>query len=224
MDWQFADKNAPLIGVPSCYVSSRWDLGEDLRFDSVLGEQAGAQPWRNGSKPGGLTGARLCFPLDTFTTGIVPDTSPRPVDEGGLPLCCGPAAPGAGGAIVGGRSDCEPGCDCAVIVSDLEPDVGFWSAQCPFLGATMDLDKTGPCLWSGVWHAWSGDFTQRMYFAAGSWTWEIDTSPMSVFTVPGDVCLPLTIDYFVPNLSLQPFALGIPCPGDITLRFLRPTP
>lgn len=227
IDWCFADPSADEIGVPTAYCSANWELHEPFRFDSEIGEQAGPRLWRNGQRPAGLVGKQLCFARTDFGErgpAVVP--VPRPVDESGVALCCqamlSEGGQGYGGSIVTGDSPCtvDP-CDCALIVTDMTPDVAFWAGQCPFLGDVMTLTKDGPCHWSGSWTTWGGTYAQRMFFAAGNWTWEIDTSPPCSFTVPGDTCLPLVLDFVLPDLPTQPFALGIPCPGDFTARFLN---
>lgn len=109
VEWSFCQPGAQLIGVPTPFCSSRWELGDDLRWESYLGEQQGPQPFVNGIIRQGLTGRKLCFPLGWFTTGVpTAEVIERPVDSNGVPACCQDARPQKGGCIVGGTGKPKP--------------------------------------------------------------------------------------------------------------------
>jgi len=215
--WGFAKRGADLIGVPTPFCSANWEIGDDLRFASYLGEQAGPRPWRNGQLAAGLVGKRLCFPLQWFAEGVPAGESIQvPVDRSELPLCCQETDGNIGGVIVNGDGTAPPPFNCALLIQSCVAD--DWGPQCAFLSGPT-LPKTGPCEWSGSWATWSGTFDTRIKNPSGTeWIWEIDTSPQTVYTVAGTVDPPVHPIFHVPDLSLTLFAAGIPC-GSADLGF-----
>jgi hypothetical protein len=217
VQWHFAKKGAALIGVPTPFCSANWEIGDDLRFNSYLGEQAGPRPWNNGIGSAGLAGRRLCFPLSWFNSGVpAGEVINILTDRSDLPMCCQDTSGSTGGVIVNGRSDPPPPpLACALLLNSCVAD--DWGPQCPFI-AGPTLPKTGTCTWSGSWATWSGTFNTRVSNNGADWRWEIDTAPMTVYTVPGDTNPPVHPVFNVPNLSATLWAAGVPC-GAANLGF-----
>jgi len=215
--WGFAKKGAALIGVPTPFYSTNWEVGDDNRFTAYLGEQPGPRPWSNGQLSAGLAGRRLCFPLQYFTDGVpAAESIEIHLDRSQLPLCCQDTSDGVGGVVVNGNGTAPPLFNCALLVQSCVAD--DWGPEC-FLLAGPTLPKTGSCTWSGSWATWSGTFNTRVSNTSGFlWRWEIDTSPQTVYTIPGTVDPPVHPIFHVPDLSATLWAAGIPC-GAANLGF-----
>jgi len=215
--WYWAPGGAQPMPVWTPFGSRDWESRE-ASAEPELGEQGGTRQWLEGSVPTNAVGlqgsyrAQQCATehADWWQGGFTVGEESGPYDAQGRPICCLPEP----------DSPCG-GCDCAAVTTDMVPDVVQWAAECFFLGNNTNLAKTGTCEWSGTWFTWSGDFTHRMYHDGTLWHWEIDTSPPCHFTAAGDTCLPISVDFSIPDLPTQPFALGIPCPGDKVLRFIN---
>lgn len=185
-----------------------------------LGEVPGTRQWLDGLTPAnadGLGGDELAVQCalshaDWWRNGLGPGDETGPYDPQGRPVCC----------LRPAESDCgsDP-CPCSDLTNPCEPDAGQWGDVCPFL-AGPTLDKTGDCEWSTSWATWSGTYDTRIRNVAGVWTWEVDTSPPVSYSVSGDTCPDVTIDFPIPGaLADQPWCLGVPCGGsDVTLRFV----
>lgn len=215
--WGFAKRGAELIGVPTPFCSANWEVGDDFRFSSYLGEQAGPRPWRNGQLSAGLAGKRLCFPLQWFTDGVpAGETIAIALDRSELPLCCQETEGNIGGVVCNGTGTPPPLFNCALLTN---PAVGTdFDVEC-FVLAGPTLPKTGPCEWSGTWATWSGTFNTRLKNPTGlTWRWEIDTSPQTVYTVVGTTDPPVAPVFSVPNVSATLWAAGSPC-GAANLKF-----
>jgi hypothetical protein len=200
VQWRVADRDADLIGVPTAFGSANWNIGEDLRFDSYLGEQAGARPWVNGQRPAGLIGKKLCFPLEWFTdgvpAGIVID---EPVGRDNVPSCCKQVSEAQGGVWVSGSSKVtvQP-CDCFDLPDELT--VTFTSLfRCNVIeGVTIATRVPGQCSWIGSEPANGGIANFSIEFDDGTWTFNIDCflGPEQAF-VTKDACSPLDLNFFL---------------------------
>jgi len=218
VQWYFAPGGALVMPLWHVFGSRNYSDREASATIEEIGEVGGPRIWVDGSTPAnaaGLTGSqrsRDCAEEHAawWEAGLPDGAETGPYDAQGRPLCCLPEP----------DSPCTPDpCDCTLLVNDPAPDEAQWGTQCPFLGPTMIWTKDGDCHWSGTWFTWSGDFTQRMSHAGGTWTWEIDTSPPRTFTTSGDTCPPVAFEFNVPSIDTQPFSFGIPCTGDVVLRF-----
>lgn len=187
-----------------------------------MGEQPGPRQWVNGetiSNAEGLLGDALAVQCaashaDWWSAGLGVGEHSGPYDAQARPTCC----------LRVPESDCgDDPCPCADLTDPIEPDAVQWGGVCPFI-AGPTLTKTGACEWSTSWATWSGTFDTRIRNVAGVWTWEVDTSPPVSYSVSGDTCPPVVIDFPIPGaLDAQPWCLGVPCPGsDVTLRFQIP--
>jgi hypothetical protein len=217
VQWHFAKKGADLIGVPTPFCSSNYEIGDDLRFNSYLGEQAGPRPFANGIGSAGLAGKRLCFPLDWFTGGVpAGEVISIPLDRSELPMCCQDTEEGTGGVICNGDSTPPPPpLACNLLLNNA--NAIDWGPMCPFISGPS-LPKTATCTWSGSWSTWAGTFTTRIMNDGVNWRWEIDTAPMTVYTVAGDTNPPVAFSFPIPDLSATLWAAGVPC-GAATLGF-----
>lgn len=177
--WQFAQRGANLIGVPTPFASSGWEIGDDLRFASYLGEQAGPRPWQNGLGPGGNAGKRLCFPLDYFRSGVPAGVAiDIPVDRSELPLCCQDTSDGIGGALVNGTGAVPPPppFNCLTLPDSLSCNVTSVGAGCAGLTQAIALIRSDPmtCTWFGTLVTWLGNAAVTLNYSAGVWTMTID--------------------------------------------------
>jgi hypothetical protein len=194
--WRFADKDADFIGVPTQFGSANWNLGEPQRFDSYLGEQAGARPWKDGSRPAGLIGKRLCFPVDWFREGVPEGvTISRNVERNLVPSCCQNVQEGKGGVSVSGKGKVTIGpCQCLDLPNTLT--VTFAGAVA---GVTSAIRVPSFCVWAGAVNVWAGIANYTVSFAPGppgpgTWTLNIDcfTGPDSA-SATGSACSPLDV-------------------------------
>lgn len=160
--WHFAKKGADLIGVPTPFCSSVWELGEDTRFASYLGEQSGPRPYSNGIGSAGLAGRRLCFPLEWFRSGVPAGQEIAvAVDRSELPLCCQETEGSTGGVVCNGRGDCPPPppFDCLTLPDSLSCSVASVGGGCAGLTQAISLIRSDPmtCIWDGVLTTWLGN-------------------------------------------------------------------
>lgn len=193
--WSFADRNADLIGVPTPFSSANWELNEPTRFLSYLGEQAGPRPWRNGQRPAGLTGKRLCFPVEWFTTGTPAGISiSEPIGNDRVPSCCEQQEDGQGGVWVQGTGKAPP-CNCLTDLPDVLK-VSFTSlVGCAAIaGVTTATRNVGTCTWSGSTPAFLGVANFTLTFSNGTWILNIDCFLGTENALAsGEACSPLDV-------------------------------
>lgn len=200
VQWRFADASADLIGVPTAFGSANWNLLEPERFDAELGEQTGPRPWRNGQRPAGLTGKRLCFPVDWFTSGVpVGTVINQPVGQNLVPACCVQQEDRKGGVFVSGKTTLNPSCDCLVDLPDLLNVTFTGITGCGVIaGITTVTRNVGTCTWTGAIPAFLGVANFTVSFAAGTLTFTIDCFlGTESKTVSGSACSPLDVTFTV---------------------------
>lgn len=174
--WYPARADAPVLPYPSV-IQSRTNFPDESWAIETPGEVYDAPRIRNGERVKiGARGTHVCGSAADFA-GLAKynaDLPPVLYDADGLPLCCGAAQPGRGGAVAGGASSAEyippgdvpPGTSCADAgVVELDTDY-TWNADGRVL-ATWVWD-TAPT--AAVYHVacvFDG-FHGHMEFGAGS--------------------------------------------------------
>lgn len=177
--WSFCKKGADLIGVPTPFGSANWNIGEDLRFDSYLGEQAGPRPWRNGQASAGLAGKRLCFPLEYFRNGVPAGVAiDLPTDRSELPLCCQSQEEGIGGVVVNGTGAMPPPppFNCLTLPDSLSLSVTASTTGCNLIAQNSSVVRGDPgsCIWDGTIVTLAGVTNISLSFSAGTWHLSVD--------------------------------------------------